>query len=168
MPCRRSVGPVSMAVFLASCHTITEQLPEPTGHGPTAATDGPVAAPSSAQGCTLPRGTGSGNGCPREVSSFLPQVEEAMDQVAREDPQLFDFGRRRGCENCYLVLDPGRFTERMVEVLNARGLCSTYDGEELGVKNTNAWNDQYDILTFELYLRRQNGSYRSTCYPAWF
>jgi hypothetical protein len=155
------------ASFVLSCHTITEQAPEPP-EAPTAATHAPAAAPPQGAGCTLPRGTGSGNDCPREVSAFLPQVEEAMDQLIREEPHLFDLTRRRGCEKCYLVVDPDHFTVRMVEVLNQRGLCSTYDGEELGVKNTNGWNDQYDILTFEMYLRRENGSYRSTCYPAWF
>ena len=49
-----------------------------------------------------------------------------------------------------------------------RGLCGFYDGEELGVKGTNAFNDQYDIVTSDMFVRRQLGSYRSTCYPAWF
>jgi hypothetical protein len=56
----------------------------------------------------------------------------------------------------------------MRQFLEERGLCSAWDGEELAVKNTNDWNDQYDILTAELFLRRQEGAYRSTCYPAWF
>ena len=36
------------------------------------------------------------------------------------------------------------------------------------MKNTNAWNDQYDIISGDGYIRRGTGSYRSTCYPAWF
>ena len=169
MPGRRfpALAALGAASLLLSCRMITEQPPEPTGGAPHAA--GATAPdPPAGPGCTLPPSVYSGNPCPREVSAFVPQVEEAMDQLVREEPHLFDLTRRRGCERCYLVLDPDRFTARMVEILERRGLCSIYDGEELGVKSTNAWNDQYDILTFEMYIRRENGAYRSTCYPAWF
>jgi hypothetical protein len=43
-----------------------------------------------------------------------------------------------------------------------------WDGEELAVKKTNDFSDQYDILTFENFIRRDHGSYRATCTPAWF
>src|SRR6185503_13043399 len=108
MPRRPTVAALGAAVLVLSCHTITEQTPEPEPalHAPTAATHAPAPPPAAAQPCTLPRGPGSGEGCPREEPAFLRQVEEAMDQVVREDPQLFDLSRRRGCDNCYLVLDP--------------------------------------------------------------
>jgi hypothetical protein len=48
------------------------------------------------------------------------------------------------------------------------GYCATNDGEELAVKNSNSFNDQYDIINSEGFVRRGAGSYRSTCYPAWF
>jgi hypothetical protein len=48
------------------------------------------------------------------------------------------------------------------------GYCAFYDGEEMAVKNTNKFNDQYDISTSSGYIRRGDGSYRSTCWPAWF
>src|SRR5690242_490838 len=130
MPGRRPVvAALGAAAFLLSCHTITEDQPEPAPlpHAPSSETHAPPAAPPpAARSCTLPRGTGSGNNCPRESPSFLREVEEAMDQVARESPQLFDLGRRRGCDNCYLVVDPDHFTARMVEVLEQRGFCATY------------------------------------------
>jgi hypothetical protein len=66
------------------------------------------------------------------------------------------------------VVDPEAFTEALVSRLESRGLCAFYDGEELAVKVNNDFNDQFDVLTFELFLRRENGSYRSTCRPAWF
>jgi len=91
-----------------------------------------------------------------------------MDQVVREEPEFFDTSQARGCDNCWYVINPHRLTLRMTQILNERGLCSIYDGEEIAVKNTNDWNDQYDVLTAENYLRRQEGSYRATCYPAWF
>lgn len=81
---------------------------------------------------------------------------------------MFDFSRARGCGRCFLVVDPDRFTQELVAQLESTGLCAFYDGEELGVKSSNDFNDQFDVLTFELFLRRENGSYRSTCRPAWF
>ena len=49
------------------------------------------------------------------------------------------------------------------------GYCTAYDGEELAVKKVNAFNDQYDILLAEGFIRREDtGAYRATCYPAWF
>ena len=42
--------------------------------------------------------------------------------------------------------------------MGQRGLCAMYDGEELAVKNANSFNDQYDILTSGMYIRRDMGS----------
>ena len=39
---------------------------------------------------------------------------------------------------------------------------------ELQVKNSNDFNDQYDIMISQGYVRRGAGSYRSTCSPAAF
>jgi hypothetical protein len=91
-----------------------------------------------------------------------------MDQLVREEPSLFDQRKTRGCGNCFLVLNPTRYVSRMAELMAERSLCGHYDGEELAVKQSNAFNDQYDILTADMFIRRQGGSYRSTCSPAWF
>jgi hypothetical protein len=48
------------------------------------------------------------------------------------------------------------------------GVCAIFDGEEIGVKNTNAFNDQYDIHLASGHVRRGEGSYRATCTPAQF
>ena len=146
---------------------VVEAVPTPTPA--PAATPTPASTPPpSAQGCKLPPGNGPGTNCPRQSPSYLREVESAMDQLVRDEPQMFDLKRARGCSTCYLVTDPDRFSRRMAELMPQRGLCGHYDGEELGVKGTNAFNDQYDILTADMFIRRQLGSYRSTCYPAWF
>jgi hypothetical protein len=67
------------------------------------------------------------------------------------------------------VKDTAAYVEGMLhEIRTNEGACATWDGEELAIKRTNDFNDQYDILTFENFVRRDNGSYRATCYPAWF
>jgi hypothetical protein len=140
--------------------------PPPTGGAP--APPPPAPPPAQAQGCGLPPGNGSGNACPRQSPSFLSQVESALTQLTQDEPWVFDKSEIQGCGTCYKVVDVQRYITRMPELMQQRGLCSMYDGEELAVKNSNSFNDQYDILTAGMYIRRDMGSYRSTCYPAWF
>jgi hypothetical protein len=138
--------------------------------GPTPApgTPAPAPAPPTGQACRLPPGNGSGHNCPRQSPSFLGELEASLDQLARQEPSLFDLTRTRGCGNCYLVRNIDRYVARVAEVMTARGICARFDGEELAAKNSNAFNDQYDIITADGYIRRQGGSYRATCYPAAF
>lgn len=188
--------PISLAVTLAfvGCTTITEELPT-SGPNPVNApivlvpapppgsvtpTPGPAQSPGtqppnptpppppSTQSCPLPAGTWNEN-CSMQSPQFLGQVEAAIDEVIRTNPQIFNLNRTRGgCGNCYEVVDPTRYVNLVTQFVTRNGLCGHYDGEELGVKNTNAFNDQYDILTSDLFIRRQGGAYRSTCRPAWF
>ncbi|PYQ22539.1 MAG: hypothetical protein DMF81_11820 [Acidobacteria bacterium] len=192
----RSLLLSAVACLLCGCTTITEEMPQPTkpdvgtpvplpvvvvpvpipspvpatpAPAPTANPAQPTPAPPSGQGCGVGPGGGSGNDCPREQPSFLSEVEGAMDQLVREEPQLFNLNKTlKGCVNCYQVVNADRYVQRMAELMSQRGLCGLYDGEELAVKRTNAFNDQYDIFTADGFMRRQLGSYRSTCYPAWF
>ena len=125
------------------------------------------APPPSSSGCGVGRGPGENN-CARTSPSFLGEVESALDQLAREEPRIFDLKETQGCGNCYKVVDVQRYVSRMPKLMQQRGLCSIFDGEELAVKENNDYNDQYDILTSNNYIRRQAGSYRSTCRPAAF
>ena len=140
--------------------------PNPTTPAPN--TPNPVPPAPGGGTCPLPAGTWNEN-CSMQSQTFLAQVEAAIDEVVRTDPQAFNLGRTRGgCANCYLVVDPTRYVNRVAQAITRNGVCGYYDGEELGVKNSNGFNDQFDILTSDLYIRRQLGSYRSTCRPAWF
>jgi len=142
--------------------------PSPAAPAPTPA-PAPQPSPSAApQGsCKLPPGSGNGQNCTQGNPSFLNDVEASIDQLVKSHPELFDTSLRK-CDDCYKVLDTRSFTDLMVQTLEQRGLCATFDGEEFGVKNTNDFNDQYDVLTFDDYLRRGDGAYRSTCRPAAF
>ena len=51
----------------------------------------------------------------------------------------------------------------IIDTLDRQGLCAVYDGEELNVRNTNGFNELFDIIT------SKGGSwtkYMSTCVPA--
>ena len=144
--------------------TSASPSPSPT----TSPSPSPSSNPPTSQGCGLPPGTGSGNGCPRQSPSFLPEVESALTQFVQQEPGVFDLNDTQGCGTCYKIRNVQRYVNHMPELMGQRGLCSIYDGEELAVKDQNSFNDQYDILTSGFYIRRDQGSYRSTCYPAWF
>ncbi len=184
-----------LALVLGACTTITEEMPttssSPVNTGPPPApipvvvvpvpipvpVPGPPAPGPESPGAppTSPGGGGScslgqshDNGCNRTSPSFLGDVEAAIDQLVREEPSLFNLNKAQGCGNCYEVLNPSRYVQRIAGIVGSRGLCSIYDGEELAVKNTNSFSDQYDILTAQGFIRRKGGSYRTTCSPAAF
>jgi hypothetical protein len=164
-------GPGAIPVVVVPVPVPAAPTPTPAAT-PTpapAATPTPAPPPPAAQSCPLPPGPGAGTDCPYEQPSFLKQVEAALDAVVQENPQWFDLNNTRGgCDNCYFVKKPDQYVNRVAELITKNGICGHYDGEELAVKNSNAFNDQYDIFTSDGYIRRQYGSYRSTCKPAWF
>ncbi len=101
-----------------------------------------------------------------ETSGFYGQVDKAITRVTEQSPDLFNFNDKK-CENCYLVKNWDRFNDEVVREMERRGFCAQ-GGEELGVKNTNAYNEQFDILLASGHIRRGEGSYRGTCRPAVF
>jgi hypothetical protein len=96
--------------------------------------------------------------CRAETASFQAQVELAQADVARTRPDLFDGGRVRS-EDSYV--------QEVARVLRTRGLCASQGGpkDEVAVKTTNDWNDQYDIV---LASGQTWTSYQVTCRPSRF
>lgn len=146
--------------------------PAPSAGTPSTPASDPTPAPPSAPvqsaGCSLPRGTGSGQNCPRLSPQYLSEVEAAIDLVVKQRPDCFNLNDSGNCGNCYKIRDNGCYESGVVAALESFGLCATFDGEEFGVKGTNSFNEQYDLTTSDFHIRRQLGSYRSTCQPAWF
>jgi hypothetical protein len=148
--------------------TAPTPAPPPAGGGGGGGEAPSTPTPPTSPGCSLPRGPGNGENCPRLSPSFLKQVEAGIDELVRTEPGLFNMNKTVGCATCYEVRDWTRYTQRMAQIVTRNGICAHYDGEELAVKNSNSFNDQYDILTSSGAIRRELGSYRSTCSPAWF
>ena len=135
--------------------------PQPAPPSPVAA---PEPAPAKVFGCGLPRGAGDGRRCFREGPSFQGEVEDAIEKVIAEHPEYFDFGNDRGVPRDFRVLDVPRYVDEVVYNLRSAGLCALNDGEEIAIKNSNDFSDQYDIITGHGYILR---GYTVTCYPAW-
>lgn len=155
---------LSAAVWVGTCNKSSG----PAAATPPETTPPAHPPPAGQQGCNLPPGTGSGQSCPRLTSSYLPEVERSLDRLVHRRPEIFDLQSTRGCGECYRVHDVDAYIQEMLAEVRSEGACAIWDGEELAVKRTNDFNDQYDILTFENFIRRDHGSYRATCAPAWF
>jgi hypothetical protein len=128
----------------------------------------PVPPAGTNPGCTLSYSRSLA--CSRDVDNivFLKQVMAAVDKVAKDHPEFFDFTEHAKGTDWYRVLNPDAYTRGIVTNLIAVGLCARWDGEEINVKNTNDWSENYDILTAERFVRLGEGSYRVTCHPAYF
>ena len=195
---RQNVAMMAMGLLAAACHTITEELPQqptqvvtgpapipvivvpvpvltptpPPAAAPTPAPPAPhptpTPAPPSSRSCRLGDGNGSGNGCPMERARFQEDVERAIDNAIRNNPSLFDMSKDRCAQGCPFVRNTDGYWDAVTNEIRRLGYCATNDGKELAVKNSNSFNDQYDIINAEGFVRRGTGSYRATCYPAWF
>jgi hypothetical protein len=90
-----------------------------------------------------------------ESPSFQGEVESAIDQLMAQRPDIFS-GNHVATE----------YMNGVVANLRSRGLCAIVDSDdEIAVKNTNVFSDQYDILLSTGNVRR---AYTATCRPAWF
>ena len=195
MQTRLAWSAMLVGLTVVACQTITEELPEdqapmapvtvppappmivipvpqvtpvPNAPAPNNPAPNDPAPPPGNQNCPLPPGQWNEN-CSMQSQTFLSRVETAIDDVVRANPQYFNLNRTRGgCANCFQVVDPTGYVNAVARAVTRNGVCGYYDGEELAVKNSNSFNDQFDILTSDLFIRRQSGSYRSTCRPAWF
>jgi hypothetical protein len=111
--------------------------------------------------CGGPEGPPGVFGCCRAEGSglFADQVESAIAQLQRERPDLFNGTR---------VLNEDAYVQGVARVLEQRGFCSRQGGpsDEIAVKNSQGFSEQYDILLSSGFIR--NGGYQVTCRPARF
>jgi hypothetical protein len=106
-------------------------------------------------GCGLPRGAGNGIGCGFENTVFFGQVRAAIDRTRREHPEWFDGD---------IAVEVGRYVDETVDNLRREGFCALNDGEEVAVKNSNDFSEQYDIISSRGAVIQ---IYTATCRPAW-
>lgn len=173
-PATRWVLTVAVALSLGGCRHRSQSTTEPdtppaavNGSPAPAATPTPVPSPTPRFGCGLPPGGGSGNGCPYQAPAFAEDVNEAIAEAQNEHPELFDFNDGYG-QLSWRVLDRKKYYDTVKYNLERMGYCAAHDLEEIGVKNDNRFNEQYQIMTSYGYSRWGAGAYRATCWPPWF
>jgi hypothetical protein len=112
---------------------------------------------------SLPVAIGTPAGCRQEPSDFLRAVTDAVSAAQNAlvtDPdtkEVYPLVRNN------VIASPNAYLKMIVDSLDKQGLCAVYDGEELNVRNTTAFNEHFDIIT------GTGGSwtkYMSTCSPA--
>jgi hypothetical protein len=108
--------------------------------------------------CALP--SSREYGCDRNSSRFLGLIEGIYDDIARARPDLV--------QGDDLVGDPNKYYDEVISRLKAKGYCAVFDGEEIALKNTNEFSEQFHVLTSFGKVRRGGGEYRVTCAPAAF
>ena len=156
-----------LALVLAGCGSST-----PASSPTAAATPTPAATPSpnptvGAYGCPLPSLPDLKNQCPTLTPQYSDIVNAAIDKTVGEHPEYFDLNDSFGGSN-YRVLDRSKYIGTVVKNIQAKGVCSREELEEIQVKTTNEFNEQYNIWTSAGYIRRAPGAYITTCFPAQF
>ena len=161
------LGYASLVVSAVTFVACGSDSPTPTA----VATPAPVATPTPAPSatpqaftCHLPAMVDLHNHCPKLESQLLSYVNKAVDTVQQKRPELFDFTDVRG--ESVKVLDHDKYQNAVVAAINAQGgVCSANNNEEIQVKVSNDFNEQFNIWTSAGYTRR---SYITTCFPAQF
>ncbi len=168
-----SWAPIAIRVVPATGTPTPSPTPTPTGSPTPAPSPTPTPAPTPTPtpapdlSCGLPASSPSNPTCTDESAQLLGSVDSAITRATQTHPQYFDFNDKK-CDNCYLVLNIDGYINEVRRGLSAEGLCSDWDGEELGVKESNGYSEQYDILLASGHIRRGGGSYRGICRPAIF
>ncbi len=156
------------ALVMAACGSSTPAASPSTPSAAPAATASAPAAPGPTSSLPvscrgLPPAIGTGKGCRLEPSDFLRLVTEAVSAAQNATVVDPDSSETYALVQNGLIQSPNTYLKLIADALDRQGLCAVYDGEELNVRNSNAYNEQFDVIT-------SNGGswikYMSTCTPA--
>lgn len=162
-----TLAPLAIPVILPKAAPTPAPTPNPTPNPNPAPTPTPAPPPPSGSSCNLPASNPASPRCTDESPLLYGAVDTALTRTTQGRPDLFDLNDKV-CENCYRVKNVSGYVAEVQRQLAAQGICSYYDGEELAVKKTNDYSEQYDILLASGHMRRGPGSNRGICRPAWF
>jgi hypothetical protein len=158
--------PAPTATPTNSPATSTPVPAEPTE--PPSQGGGPGGPPPWQTACNLPPVSGVTT-CGREGNSpqFATVVDNAITKLVKQHPEIFDLKRQQGVGE-YFVKDWDAFFWGVMQNVGAAGYCANFDGENIGVKNSNGFNEGYHVLISNSFLWRPPQSWIGTCTPSWF
>ena len=122
--------------------------------------------PAPSAGCNLAPSYEVACGVP--PTQYLDDVMEAVEQLVREKPGLFDTASPAPGRDWPAVKDFPAYYQGVIDILARKGYCGLFNGEELVVKKTNEFSEAFDINYQDRYVRLGPGIYQSACYPAQF
>jgi hypothetical protein len=156
---------VLSVLILSACGGGSGDPTNPTP-GPTP-TPAPVPTPTPAPAsfvCPLPPSSlANPNDCYEGTPTLGPQINAAIDAVIATRPQLFNMSDTNGGNP--RVLDRDAYWAAVKRELEKQGICTIIEKEEFAVKNTNEFNEQWNLWTSAGFVRRR---YVTSCAPAWF
>ncbi len=150
----------------ASTPSATTPVPTPT---PVASSSPLPDSGASAGSCPLGMGDVTA-ACSKTSPQLTAAVEAAIDRLVRERPALFNMKDEQGGGGQYRVLDEEAYLEGLVANLRAAGLCAqrSLDRERVVVKSSNAFSEEWDVLSSQGFIRRTSYAYQQSCQPASF
>jgi hypothetical protein len=163
----RACVPVMALLIVNVCggKSTNDPTPLPTPVANPSPTPSPTPTPDPPLSSTCER-LGAGSSEPRcttvEAGAFptyQAEVDEAIEATRQRRPDIFDGN---------VVLAAGVYYVEIIKRLDEVGLCAHFDGQELGVKGDDTFNDQYHILTTASRVRKGPPSFRAFCRPASF
>ena len=150
----RNVAWVGPSSYMSTCYPAAFPLPLP-------------GMPGQQAGCSLPPS--------REIlcgkdpqSQYIDLVDTAIGNALVQHPEYFDPTNTPPASNYAKILNFDGYLAAVTKELTSKGLCTYYDGEEIQVKGSNDHSEHFDIVLSGMYIRRGNGMYESSCYPAAF
>ncbi len=161
---------LAVVVLMSGCNSDDPAAPTTANPPVTAApapTPAPTPTPAAAFRCPLPDMPRLNITCPRPAPLLLSHVDASIDQAVADHPELFDTRQDKG-GGSYKVLDRAKYHDVVVANLHARQVCAIVELEEIAVKTSNDFNEQYNIWTSDGYIRHGRGSHITTCFPATF
>jgi hypothetical protein len=165
---RFPIRPVAVAVVLtlAACGGGGSTTPTPPVVNATP-TPVPTATPNpnvALYGCPLDPRPDLHNDCPKLTPTLADYVTRALDKTLSQHPELFIFQT----DGQVFVKDRTAYHDTVVANIRAEGVCAVVEKEEIALKTTNDFNEQYNIWTAAGFVRRPPGAYITTCFPAQF
>ena len=112
----------------------------------------PAGDPPGVYGCCQKRNGGG---------QFAPMIQTAIEKLSVEQPQIFG-DNNRVVDRVAYINGVARILERDFRVCAVPG----FPGDEVGVKTSNDFSEQYDIYTADAKSRYPG--YQVTCQPARF
>jgi hypothetical protein len=140
--------------YAATCYPAAFPLPLP-------------GLPGQVAGCSLP--PSSQILCGKDPQSkYVDLVDTAIANALVQYPEYFDPKDTPPASDYAKILNWDGYLSAVTKELQGKGLCTYYDGEELQVKGANDHSEHFDIVMSSMHIRRGNGMYESSCYPAAF
>jgi hypothetical protein len=158
------------ACFISACGSGASATSPSAPSAATTPTTSTPAAPTPAPNSSLPvscralpPATGTAAGCHQEASDFVRAVTDAVSAAQNATVVDPDSKETYALVQDGLIQSPNTYVKMIIDSLDKQGLCAAYDGEEINVRKTNGFNEQFDVITSrgESWIK-----YMSTCTPA--